>query len=341
MLRQLKKKYFNDLGSTLASTFILCIYLFVGWYFFNWLIIDGVWVGDANICKNSSGACVSFLKEKFTFILFGVYPREYLYRPILGIVLLVIGWIHFTKKKNWNNLLFFKFLVLMIIYFVLLSGFGENKVETSKWGGLPLTLLLSIVGVAVSYPVGILLALGRTSKQAIPRYLSIVYIELIRGVPLISILFMSSVLIPLFLPDGITINKLFRAQLAIIFFSSAYFAEVVRGGLNSIPKGQWEGAKSIGLTYIQTIKLVILPQALVKVIPPTVNTMIGMFKDTSLVIIIALFDLMGTTKASMTDSKWLGFSVEAYFLCALIYFIICSRMGRFSKKVEQEFQRSH
>jgi general L-amino acid transport system permease protein len=341
VLKDYRKKYFNDLESSVASLLIFCIYFFIIGYFFNWLIIEGVWVGDASVCKSSTGACVSFLKEKLVFILFGVYPREFLIRPILGIIILILGWLHFTKKKNWNNLLFFKFLALMFIYILLLRGFNDSFVPTSKWGGLPLTLLLSIVGIALSYPVGIFLALARTSNQLIPRYLSIIYIELIRGVPLISILFMSSVLIPLFLPDGVTINKLFRAQIAIILFSAAYFAEVIRGGLNSIPKGQWEGAKSIGLNYFQIIRLIVLPQALVKVIPPTVNTIIGMFKDTSLVIIIALFDLMGTTKASMTDSKWLGFSVEAYFLCALIYFIICSKMGKFSKKVEQELQRGH
>ena len=334
-----QRKYFGSVESTILSLVVFSVYLFFISSLVKWLFIDGVWLGSAEVCKNSSGACVSFIKEKLSFILFGVYPREHLWRPICGILVILFGWFHLTKKVNWNGKIFVKVFVIMIVYVLLLKGFGTGNVETNKWGGLPLTLMLSIIGVVVSYPLGILLALARQSKQKPVRYLSIFYIETIRGVPLISILFMSSVLIPLFLPSGVTINKLFRAQLAIIFFSAAYFAEVIRGGLQGVPKGQLEAAKSIGLNYVQTMQLVVLPQALVKVIPPTVNTIIGMFKDTSLVIIIALFDLMGTTKASMTDSAWLGFSLEAYLFCALVYYVICSQMGRFSKKVELSFVR--
>ena len=240
-------------------------------------------------------------------------------------------------KKNWNKFIFIKLFFIILTYVFLLVGAGKYGVSTSKLGGLPLTLLLSSIGVLISYPLGILLALGRTSRNITFKWPCTVFIELIRGVPLISVLFMASVMIPLFLPQGLNFDKVLRAQLAVIFFSSAYFAEVVRGGLNSIPKGQWEAGFSLGLSYYQIVSNIILPQALVKVIPPTINTVIGMFKDTSLVIVIALFDLMGTTKASMTDSLWLGFSLEAYFLCALIYYIICSRMGAFSRKVEAEF----
>lgn len=335
----IRSKYFTDTESTIISTIIFALYIYLIYFIFNWLILDGVWSGDSSACREGNGACVAFLREKIGFILFGVYPREYIYRPIIAILSLVIGWFHFTKKGNWNKTLFIKFILLMVFYILLIRGFGDSFVPSSKWGGLPLTMMLSVIGVGVSYPLGVLLALSRTSHNKTLKYLAIFYIELIRGVPLISILFMSSVLIPLFLPDGVTINKLFRAQIAIILFSAAYFAEVVRGGINSIDKGQWEGARSIGLNYFETVSLIILPQALVKVIPPTVNTMIGMFKDTSLVIIIALFDLMGTTKASMTDGDWLGFSVEAYFLCAVIYYFICSNMGRFSRKIENEFKR--
>ena len=322
---------------SILSLFVLFIYGLIFYGLFNWLILKGVWNGDANSCRVSSGACVSFLKEKFSFIIFGVYPREHIFRPILGLLLLVCGWVHLTNKKNWNKFIFLKLFFIILVYVLLLVGVGKHEVPTSKLGGLPLTLLLSSIGVLVSYPLGILLALGRTSNIVTFKWPCTVFIEIIRGVPLISVLFMASVMIPLFLPQGLNFDKVLRAQLAIIFFSSAYFAEVVRGGLNSIPKGQWEAGSSLGLSYYQIVVNIVLPQALVKVIPPTINTIIGMFKDTSLVIVIALFDLMGTTKASMTDSLWLGFSLEAYFLCAVIYYIICSRMGAFSRKVESEF----
>jgi general L-amino acid transport system permease protein len=214
--------------------------------------------------------------------------------------------------------------------------FGLPLVETEKWSGLPLTLMLATIAIVVSYPVGILLALGRRSEMGVVRLLSVGYIELIRGIPLISILFMSSQMFNLFLPKGIVIDKLLRAQVAIIMFISAYMAEVIRGGLQAIPNGQYEASDSMGLNYFQKMRLIILPQALKIVIPPTVNTAISMFKDTSLVVIIALQDLMYTTKGAMADSKWLGFSVEGYLFIAFIYFCFCFSLGKYSRRLEKE-----
>ena len=209
----------------------------------------------------------------------------------------------------------------MVAALLLRGGvLGLAPVETDKWSGLPLTLLLAVMGIVAAYPLGIVLALGRRSRMPIIRALSVIYIEVIRGIPLICLLFMSSVVFPLFLPKGIVVNKLLRAQVAIVMSSAAYLAEVIRGGLQAIDRGQYEAADSIGLSYFRKMQLVILPQALKIVIPPTVNTFISMLKDTSLVIIIALYDLMKTTQTSLSDPTWMSFSTEAYLFAAAIYF---------------------
>jgi len=213
---------------------------------------------------------------------------------------------------------------------------GLTSVESTKWGGLPLTLLLSVFGLTAAYPLGVLLALGRQSEMRGIKVLCIVYIELIRGVPLISLLFMGSIIFPLFLPEGVTINKILRAQIAIILFTAAYIAEVVRGGLQGVPRGQYEAAESLGLNIYLTMRLIVLPQALKIVIPPTVSILISAFKDTSLVVIIALFDLLKTTQTVLSNPKWLGFSREAYIFIALLYFLGCFSMANYSRKLEKE-----
>ena len=211
---------------------------------------------------------------------------------------------------------------------------GLPYVENGRWGGLILTLLLATFGIAFAFPLSIVLALGRRSELPVIRALCVGYIELIRGVPLISVLFMASVMLPLFLPSGVTMDKLLRAQLALVLFAAAYFAEVVRGGLQAIPKAQYEMADALGLTYWQKTSYVILPQALRVAVPPLVNTCIGFFKDTSLVLIIGLFDLLTTIKVSLTDPRWAGFGVEAYLFAAAAYFVFCFAMSLYSRRLE-------
>jgi general L-amino acid transport system permease protein len=304
-----------------------------------WLLIDAIWEGTAQTCRQGEGACLVFIKEKFVFILFGFYPREFLWRPITAIVLFVTMCFYSRKVERWNSRLLWRWLKLVLLCAFLMRGglFGFESIPIDKWGGLPLTLMLAFVGFVFSYPIGILLALGRTGQLPMAKALSVAYIELIRGVPMISLLFMASVMFPLFLPDGIVLPKLLRAQIAIIMFMSAYMAEVVRGGLSAVDSGQYEAADSLGLSYWQKMVKIILPQALKIVIPPTVNTAIGMFKDTSLVVIIALSDLLMTTKTSLKDPTWLGFSVEAYLFVALIYFVFCFSMSKYSRSLEREF----
>jgi general L-amino acid transport system permease protein len=216
--------------------------------------------------------------------------------------------------------------------------FGLPPVETELWSGISLTLLLSIFGLSAAYPFGVILALGRRSRLPAIKTLCVVYIELIRGVPLISMLFMASVMFPLFLPEGVTINKILRAQAAIIMFTAAYIAEVVRGGLQAVPRGQYEAAESLGLNYYLKMRLIILPQALKTVIPPTVSILISAFKDTSLVVIIGLFDLLRTAHVTLSNPEWMGFSTEAYLFTAAIYFVGCFVMSNLSRRIEAELK---
>lgn len=207
-------------------------------------------------------------------------------------------------------------------------------VETEKWGGLPLTLILSANGIVLSFPLAVVLALGRRSELPVIRALSVAYIEIVRGVPLITVLFMASLMIPLFLPDGFTVDKLLRAQIGFILFAAAYEAEVIRGGLQAVPKGQYEAADALGLSYWQAMGLIILPQALKVVIPPMVNTFIGFFKDTSLVIIIGLFDLLGAVRLASSDVEWRVFYVEGLVFVGLVYFVFCYAMAVYAQRLE-------
>ena len=226
----------------------------------------------------------------------------------------------------------------VIVWVLLYGGFlGLERVETRQWGGLTLTLIIASVGIAGALPWGILLALGRRSKMPVVRVLSVIFIEFWRGVPLITVLFMSSVMLPLFMAEGTTIDKLIRALVGVILFQSAYVAEVVRGGLQALPKGQYEAAESLALGYWKTQGLVILPQALKLVIPGLVNTIIALFKDTSLVIIIGLFDLFSSVQQATVDPVWLGMSTEGYVFAALIYWIFCFSMSRYSQHLEKRF----
>lgn len=308
--------------------------------FIRWAFMDSMWVSTGAECREASGACWSVVSSNIRFIMFGFFPYESQWRPLLAMILLV-GLLYYSQnRKHWKKSLAYAWVAGLFIMGLLMKGglFGLVPVESTEWGGLPLTLLLSVFGLTAAYPLGVVLALGRQSKMPAIKTLCIVYIELIRGVPLISLLFMSSVVFPLFLPEGITINKILRAQVAIILFTAAYIAEVVRGGLQGMSLGQYEAAESLGLNYYQTMRLVIFPQALKMVIPPTVSQLISAFKDTSLVVIIALFDILKTTQTSLQDPEWMGFSAEAYIFVALIYFVCCFFMSNYSRRLEKELE---
>ena len=334
----LKKNLFNTPTNSIISIFAFALVWKLSVFILNYMVIGAVWSGSAKTCRELGGFCYPFLFEKARFIIFGFYPSEELWRPSLAMVQLFATLFYIKEPSRFGLKTFIYLTVSFLIFFWLIGGgLGLSAVTNDKWGGLPLTVMLAFIGILFSYPFGILLALARRSDLKILKTLSVCYIELIRGVPLISVLFMSSVMFPLFLPDGVNFDKLLRAQIAIIMFVSAYMAEVIRGGLASSEKGQYEAAQSLGLSYSQTMIYIIIPQAIRIVIPPTVNTAIGMFKDTSLVLIIALFDLLNTTKTAMRDANWLGFSLEGYVFVGLIYYIFCSLMSKYSKRLETEF----
>jgi general L-amino acid transport system permease protein len=333
-----KANLFNSVFNSILSVITLLILWKIVPPLIRWAFVDSRWVSSGEECRAAGGACWSVISANIRFIIFGFFPPESQWRPLLAMILLV-GLLFYSRNRNhWRKPLGYGWIAGLFIMGLLMKGgwFGLAPIESTQWGGLPLTLLLSVFGLTAAYPLGVILALGRQSKMPAIKTLCVLYIELIRGVPLISLLFMSSVVFPLFLPQGVTFNKILRAQLAIILFTAAYIAEVVRGGLQGMSRGQYEAAESLGLNYYQTMRLIILPQALKIVIPPSVSILISAFKDTSLVVIIALYDLLKTTQSILSNPEWMGFSPEAYIFVALIYFLCCFFMSNYSRRLERE-----
>jgi general L-amino acid transport system permease protein len=322
--------------NSLLTVLIAAALIKVALAFVDWAFIDAVWRPDSKACRAAAGACWGFIADKHRFILFGTYPFEGHWRPAIATVLLVALWVLSAWRYFWKPRLIAIWAVGLTVIGVLMWGgvFGLPYVENERWGGMILTLILFTFGVAFAFPLSILLALARRSDLPAMRALAVGYIELVRGVPLISLLFMASVMLPLFLPAGMALDKLLRAQLALILFAAAYLAEVVRGGLQAIPKEQYEAADALGLTYWQRTRAVVLPQALRIAVPPLVSTFIGFFKNTSLVVVIGLFDFLSTVKVSLNEPAWTGFGVEAYFFAALVYFVFCYAMSLYSRKLE-------
>ena len=324
------------LNLLLTVVLILLLGKFLFW-FVDWAFLDAVWRPDTKACRAAAGACWGFIADKHRFILFGTYPFEEHWRPAIATVLLVALWVLSAWRYFWKPRLIVIWAVGLTLIGILMWGgvFGLRAVENERWGGVILTLLLFTFGVAFAFPLSILLALARRSGLPVIRGLAVGYIELVRGVPLISLLFMASVMLPLFLPAGVALDKLLRAQIALILFAAAYLAEVVRGGLQAIPKDQYEAADALGLTYWQRTRAVVLPQALRIAVPPLVSTFIGFFKNTSLVVVIGLFDFLSTVKVSLNEPAWTGFGVEAYLFTALVYFVFCYAMSLYSRGLER------
>lgn len=334
----MKANLFNGIFNSILTIVTLFLLWKIVPPFFRWAFIDSAWNTTGAVCRETTGACWSVIWSNFRFIIFGFFPYESQWRPFVAMMIL-FGLLFYSRDRNhWSKVLGYGWIVGLFVMGLLMKGglFGLSSVESTQWGGLPLTLLLSVFGLTAAYPLGVVLALGRQSQMRGVKWICIVYIEAIRGVPLISLLFMSSIIFPLFLPEGVTFNKILRAQVAIILFTAAYIAEVVRGGLQGMSKGQYEAAESMGLNYYLTMRLVILPQALKIVIPPTVSILISAFKDTSLVVIIALWDLLKTTQSVLSNPEWMGFSREAYFVVAILYFLGCFSMSNYSRKLEKE-----
>lgn len=338
------KAYFGTPGNSVVTLLCLAVLALVAKVAIGWLVFNAVFEGTPDDCKASSGACWPYLAAKLRYMLFGIYPFEEQWRPLLATALFIAAITVSCVPRLWGRSLLLGWLVLLPLLYLLMAGgaLGLTEVPTSQWGGLPLSFMLTFVGLVCAMPLGILLALARLSNLPAIRILSITFIELVRGVPLISILFMASVMLPLFMPDGITINKLLRAQVAIILFAAAYIAEIVRAGLQALPRGQTEAAQALGLHYWQYTFLVIIPQALKTVIPPLVSLFIGFFQDTTLVTIVGLLDFLDTVRTALRDPNWQGIAVlEGYIFAAVVYFVFSAAMGGYSRFLERHFRMGH
>ena len=335
----LRENLFSNLTSSILTLVSLYILYIVLPPLLNWLIFDATWSGTKDEITGD-GARWIFIYEKFNQFIYGFYPETQQWRPNLILVLFVVS-IFIFKKVPTKAKIAIVGLFPIVSFFLLYGGLGLEVIPTTKWGGLLLTIVVASVGIVASFPIGILFALGRQSNMPIIKTLSIMYIEFIRGVPLITLLFMSSVILPLFFPEGVDFDKLLRALIGITLFQAAYIAEVIRGGLQAIPKGQYEAADSMALTYWQSMGLIILPQALKISIPNIVGAFISLFKDTTLVLIIGLFDLLAMVTLTTTDANWLGFETEGYVFITFIYWVICFSMSKYAKSIENKFNTNH
>ena len=312
----------------------------------SWMILDANISGDSRDACTGTGACWTYIKVWFKRFMYGMYPNELHWRInwafILVIALGMIGLLATEKLKKYLALYYviiYPIIAFLIIYYLISGGaFGLEWVETGAWGGLSLTFIVSFFCLIFCFPLGMILALGRRSKLPTIRYISVGYIEFWRGVPLITVLFMSSVMFPMFLPEDFFMDKLVRVIIAITLFEAAYCAEVIRGGLQALPRGQYDAAKSLGMGYWKMHIFVILPQALKLVIPGIANTFLALVKDTPLIFVVGLAELAGMLALAKTNPEWLGFAMEGYIFASIIFWIICYAMSKYSYNLEEKYK---
>ncbi|MGL5004078.1 MAG: amino acid ABC transporter permease, partial [Casimicrobium sp.] len=316
----------------------------------NWALLTSSTSTNSDACRaDGVGACWGVVKEKYRLIIFGRYPFEEQWRPLVATLLMLALLVASCTRYFWNKWLLVAWVVVLAAFFILMYGslfgyldvFGLSKVTTDRWGGLPLTIMLATISIVLCFPIAIVIALGRRSKLPAIRTFCTIYVELIRGVPLISVLFMASFMFPLFMPQGVTIDVLIRVVAGVTLFAAAYMAEVIRGGLQAMPKGQTEAAASLGLSYWQTQRKIVLPQALAMVVPGIMNNFIGLFKDTSLVYIVSLYELTGSLGLALnSDADWRPYKLEGYLFIVAIYFVFCFAMSRYSLWIEKQVNKS-
>ena len=308
----------------------------------NWLFFEANFTGTNKEECTGSGACWVFINVWFERLMYGLYPNEQIWRINVAFIALIVtvGAAFFVPVKVKKYIIIFLLFIFPFILISLLSGgnFGLEKIPTNEWGGLALTFIISIFAILFCFPVGMFLALGRRSDAPVIRYSSIGFIEFWRGVPLITVLFMASVMFPMFLPDGTFLDKLIRVIIAITLFEAAYMAEVIRGGLQALPRGQYDAGKSLGMNYWKLHLLVILPQALKLIIPGIANTFLALVKDTPLILVVGLLELVGMIDMAKTNPKWLGFAAEGYVFAGLVFWIICYAMSRYSQNLERKYK---
>ncbi|OLP61987.1 amino acid ABC transporter permease [Xaviernesmea oryzae] len=321
---------------TLSS---LAVLVWLLWPLLRWALVDAVWTGAAQACSGVEGACWAFIAAKLRFILFGFYPPELQWRPALVTIGIAALLLLSSRPRFWSTRLLVVWLVALPLAWIIMAGsILPPAVSTNQWGGLPLTLLVSLIGLATAFPLAVLLALARRAQMAILRLLAIAFIECLRGVPLIAVLYVAMLIVPMALPADALLDKLLRAQIGITLFVSAYLAEILRAGLQSLPLGQTEAAYSLGLGYWRTMQLVILPQALRAVIPAILNLSIGLILNTSLLAVIGISDLLNTAKTAATDPNWLGFYTESFVFVAILYFAISYSASRYTLWLERRLR---
>jgi general L-amino acid transport system permease protein len=337
----------RNLFSSPLNTLLTLLGLWLVWLVVppvvHWAWVAADFAGTSRADCTGEGACWVFVREHLSQFLYGFYPVDERWRVNLGIgLLLVLGLpLLVARLRRFARVWALALLAYpFVAWWLFHGGLGLPVVETSRWGGLFLTLVIAGTGMAAALPLGIVLALGRRSEMPIVKAVCTVFIEFWRGVPLITVLFMASVMLPLFMPEGVSLDKLLRALIGVSLFAGAYMAEVIRGGLQGVPSGQYEAARALGLSYWQQMRLIILPQALKMVIPGIVNVFIALFKDTSLVLIIGLFDLLGIVQAALTNPDWLGFVLEGYVFAAAVFWVFCYSMSLISRRIERRLDTS-
>lgn len=339
----LRTHLFASPGSTAATLLLLAALAWLLPRALDWLLFQAVFRADYEACRALAyrGACWGFVAEKHRLVLFGRYPFGEQWRPALATLILVGTLALSGHPRAWRRWLPGAWAVALLAFFLLLRGgvLGLSRVDSGQWGGLPLTVILTVVAMAASLPLGILLALGRRSRLPLVRAVSTLYIELTRGVPLITVLFVASFLFPLLLPAGLRLDALGRVALGMTLFQAAYMAEVVRAGLQALPRGQGEAAAALGLSTWQAQRRVILPQALLHVIPNFVNSLLSTFLDTSLVTVVSIYDLTGALRLALGDPLWRNFFLEGYLFVAAVYFTCCFAMSRYSRWLEGRLSR--
>jgi general L-amino acid transport system permease protein len=341
----MRRNLFADWKSTLTTLAIVAFAVLYLPPLLEWSVVKAVFVPSLTECQEARGigACWGVVAEKYRFIILGRYTFDQQWRPVAATALLLGLLAVSCTRRFWRPWLLPLWVVVLAAFLVLMGGgyFGLVPVPTDLWGGLPLTIMLAVLGIVFAFPIAVVVALGRRSNLPAIRSLCIIYVELIRGIPLISVLFMASFLFPLFMPMGKSPDVLLRVLVGITLFSAAYLAETVRGGLQAIPKGQVEAAASLGLGYWQTQRKIVLPQALAIVVPAVMNNFIAVFKDTSLVTIVSLYELTGSMQLALnSDADWRPYKIEAYFFIALIYFAFCFTMSRYSLWIEKQVNLS-
>jgi general L-amino acid transport system permease protein len=336
---------FTGPGATLVTLVLAGLLAWAGWRAIGWGVVDAVAAPDYAACKAAQhGACWGFVAEKWRLILFGRYPYEQQWRPALATGAVIAMLIATAFPQLWTRrrarVLGAGWAVAFALFFALMAGgvFGLERIGTDRWGGLPLTVILTLIGIGGSAPIGIVLALARRSSLALLRSLAVAYIELVRGVPLITVLFVATFVFPLVLPAGWAVDPFWRVVIGLVLFQAAYMAETVRGGLQSVARAQHEAATSLGLRWWQVQRAVILPQALVAVIPAFVNNLLSTFMDTSLVAVVSMYDLTGSLRLALGDPRWREFFIEGYLFVAAIYFGASFVMSRYSLWLERRLK---